>query len=125
MSDHIPDPGKMVNARDVIAASLCMFGAMDTHGRLIETDAILSALAAAGYVIEQDWQPIETAPKDGTKVLVYATVLHPEKWGVHLEPMVCAASYHPDAGWCVCEIRDATHWRPLPTPPAAAKETQA
>jgi hypothetical protein len=75
--------------------------------------------------IEQDWQPIETAPKDGTKVLVYATVLHPEKWGVHLEPMVCAASYHPDAGWCVCEIRDATHWRPLPAPPAAAKETQA
>ena len=51
MSDHIPDPGKMVSARDVIAASLCMFGAMDTHGRLIETDAILSALAAAGYAV--------------------------------------------------------------------------
>ena len=51
MSDHIPDPSKMVSARDVIAASLCMFGAMDTHGRLIETDAILSALAAAGYAV--------------------------------------------------------------------------
>lgn len=76
-----------------------------------------TALAAAGHVIEQDWQPIEMAPRDGTEVLVYARVLHPERWGIHLDPMICAASYHPDAGWCVCEVRDATHWRPLPTPP--------
>ena len=65
----------------------------------------------------EGWQPIETAPRDGTQVLVYARVLHPEKWGIYLDPKICAASYHPDAGWCVCEVRDATHWRPLPAPP--------
>jgi hypothetical protein len=99
--------------------------ALDDAEQALDTlDAISADLAADGYAVEQDWQPIATAPKDGTKVLVYARVLHPEKWGVHLEPIICAASYHPDAGWCVCKIRDATHWRPLPTPPAAAKETR-
>lgn len=94
-------------------------------GPTIVAAAFIAALAAAGYAVEQEWQPIETAPRDGTEVLVYARVLHPEKWGVHLEPIICAASYHPDAGWCVCEIRDVTHWRPLPTPPAAAQEPSA
>jgi len=126
MSDHIPGPGKMVSARDAVIQGIQFINGVDPeYDDGVDADAILSALAAAGHVIEQDWQPIATAPKDGTEVLVYARVLHPEKWGVHLEPMVCAASYHPDAGWCVCEIRDATHWRPLPAPPAAAKEKQA
>ena len=65
------------------------------------------------------WQPIATAPTDGTMVLVYAVVLHPEKWGIELDPIICAAAYHEDAGFCVCEVRDATHWMPLPEPPTA------
>lgn len=44
--------------------------------------AILSALAAAGHVIEQDWQPIKTAPKDGRWVHSYLARLlqntHPQ-----------------------------------------------
>lgn len=64
-----------------------------------------------------NWQPIETAPTDGTMVLVYAVVLEPKKWGIKLDPIICAAAYHEDAGFCVCEIRDATHWMPLPEPP--------
>lgn len=51
---------------DVIANALCMFGANDKHGRSIEAAAILAALRTAGFVIEQGWQPIETAPMDGT-----------------------------------------------------------
>jgi hypothetical protein len=99
--------------------------ALDDAEQALDTLDAISALAAAGHVIEQDWQPIATAPRDGTKVLVYARVLHPEKWRIYLDPIICAASYHPDAGWCVCEVRDATHWRPLPAPPVAAKEPQA
>jgi hypothetical protein len=122
MSDHIPDPGKMVSARDVIAASLCMFGAMDTHGRLIETDAILSALAAAGYVIEQDWQPIKTAPKDGTQFIAWwqpCRLLPAGAWG---ECEWC------NGGWCHQFLAEPTHWKPPPVDGphlAAAKETQA
>jgi hypothetical protein len=102
---------------DVIADALHMPRYWRDNVRFKRPSAILAALAAAGHVIEQGWQPIGTAPKDGTQVLVYARVLHPEKWGIYLDPKICAASYHPDAGWCVCEARDATHWRPLPAPP--------
>ena len=58
-----------------------------------------------------DWKPIETAPTDGTEVLVYAS-----PWD-GLEGFQCVVSYHKDAGWCVCELREATHWMPLPAPP--------
>jgi hypothetical protein len=51
------------------------------------------------------------APRDGTWVLVYAS---PREG---LPGFVCPAAYHQDAGWCVDELRHATHWMPLPPPP--------
>jgi hypothetical protein len=48
------------------------------------------------------WQPIETAPRDGTRVLV---------WGPHdPEPDIWFWDKH--TGWA-----GATHWMPLPAPP--------
>lgn len=58
-----------------------------------------------------DWQPIEAAPTDGTVVLVFAA----ERDG--LAAFQCTAAYHEDAGWCVDELREVTHWMPLPPPP--------
>lgn len=72
-----------------------------------------------------EWQPIETAPKDGTPILVfspYADISEPTniivaKYGKHAD----------ETWWEPCEnlIRDAigcvdpapTHWMPLPKPP--------
>lgn len=54
MSDHIPGPGKMVSARDVVArAMLDSIGLSNTSAAQGEdnADAILSALAAAGYAV--------------------------------------------------------------------------
>ena len=68
-----------------------------------------------------DWKPIETAPTDGTEVLVYASPSD------GLEGFQCVVSLHKDAGRCVCELRKATHWMPLPAPPKGEKgwrETQ-
>jgi len=89
---------------------------------LRQADAILSALAAAGHVIEQDWQPIETAPKDGTRFIAW--------W----QP--CAQL--PNGGWHECQwlgggwyhpfFAEPTHWKPPPVDGphlTAAKETQA
>lgn len=58
-----------------------------------------------------DWQPIDTAPRDYTEILVY----DPEH-----ECFVAWYEYHRhewrwsphDAGWC-----NPTHWMPLPPPP--------
>ena len=62
-----------------------------------------------------EWQPIETAPIDGTEVLVFG----PKQDGVYL-----AAYKYGD--WCVAGPWDdgwtellspPTHWMPLPEPP--------
>jgi len=108
MSDHIPDPGKMVSARDVIAASLCMFGAMDTHGRLIETDAILSALAAAGYAVVPV-EPSVAMLQDGYDARLAAR--HPGVSGQTIDASMRATAY-----------RELAIYRAML---AAAKETQA
>jgi hypothetical protein len=72
----------------------------------------------AQYVLDsvKEWQPIETAPKD-CDVLVYAA----ESDG--LPGFITISRWHSDAGFCVCEIREATHWQPLPPPPLPGEKT--
>lgn len=59
------------------------------------------------------WRPIESAPKDQL-IEVYA----PSREG--LNPIVSLCEWHPDAGFCICEIRYPTHWRAHnpPAPPS-------
>lgn len=66
------------------------------------------------------WRPIETAPQDGSYVLVFGST----KDGLR----ATAARYDPDwscgGQWIVTRhdrthfrVRDATHWMPLPANP--------
>ena len=57
------------------------------------------------------WMPIETAPTDGTLLLVFA----PSYEGLPSMYSLCA--YHPDAGFCIDELRSPSHWRQIPAPP--------
>ncbi len=64
------------------------------------------------------WQPIESAPKDGTAVL--ATSAH--MTGSNGEPVAWAAVFDQErnrwvATWDGEPLNDATHWQPLPAPP--------
>jgi hypothetical protein len=68
-----------------------------------------------------DWQPIETAPKDGTRVLLYWPHWCEEaitgKWSKRNQwesTVVCA-----DCG------PDPTHWMPLPAPPKKQEDSNA
>ena len=58
-----------------------------------------------------EWQPIKTAPKDGTAVLIYCQVSG-------------AMESHWDCEWLdrhndCCDIYEVTHWTQLPNPPPA------
>ncbi len=73
-----------------------------------------------------EWQPIETAPTDGTRVLLWTPDLDPPtiqaEWRSYDDSM-------PDAGYWVDVWNNdmiesaangyitATHWMPLPAPP--------
>jgi len=70
-----------------------------------------------------DWQPIETAPKDGTRILAYGKHgldVDEQKWATvvwqdYSKGFVCdpneATEYDP-------EVSNITHWMPLPPCPA-------
>ena len=92
-----------------------------------------------------EWQPIETAPKDGTQILACAQLSE------HLTAAIISSQGHlPDLSivrwdnreqdfiamadgymsiqsqgdmWTTYHEPYVTHWMPLPTPPAALKET--
>jgi len=76
-------------------------------GYFSEVQAGLAAHAAIA-AMEWGWQPIETAPKDGTHVWVsWPNTIQGEAW-------------YLDGFWHEHEYRDdvaPTHWRPLPAPP--------
>ena len=56
------------------------------------------------------WQPIETAPKDGTPILVFD------------EGAICIATFADDYWWDNGAMTiPPTHWMPLPDPPVAAR----
>ena len=54
------------------------------------------------------WQPIETAPKDGTCVLVYSKGRVISAYFLHDDWLEVLHSY---------SFNDPTHWMPLPEPP--------
>lgn len=71
-----------------------------------------------------EWLPIESAPKDGTRILLgnkYAT------WEAEYRPLY-SSGYRPDNPWLNMMLnmdhvprgnryRPPTHWMPLPDPP--------
>jgi hypothetical protein len=67
-----------------------------------------------------DWQPIETAPKDGTHILIYC----PEEkrivsswWWNQPKTKRGGAWYGTDPMDRLNWIQFPTHWTPLPPPP--------
>ena len=74
-----------------------------------------------------EWQPIETAPKDGTSVLLCQAFdadgkpIRDKAWGLFVQ----VAAWWDEQEWIVyCSTPsepslhfDPTHWQPLPAPP--------
>jgi hypothetical protein len=81
--------------------------------------------------MSDQWQPIETAPKDGTDILVWAVGYRwPEvvRYVLYNDPAIEEEAgepgfwrYSDDVFADVCEIEEGefTHWMPIPSPPRA------
>jgi hypothetical protein len=63
------------------------------------------------------WQPIEAAPKDGTRVLTYRLGFEENMAVAWFTPNYGDPCWAPVHGGC---WPDVTHWMPLPPPPAMA-----
>jgi hypothetical protein len=71
-----------------------------------------------------NWQPIETAPKDGTRFLAYQHI--GETLGDAIQACQWISEQHPAyrgahivTTWDYDSFSGATHWMPLPEPPTA------
>ena len=67
------------------------------------------------------WQPIETAPKDGTEILLFCPHDDPQNVQGYFssEPEEHARYWRPTESLVadVVGLIEPTHWMPLPTPP--------
>lgn len=75
-----------------------------------------AAIAAYRAAEPGEWQKIEAAPRDGTRILLFADM--PEYDGAAYE-----VSYFEDGEWEGLAW-EPTHWMPLPKPPSSKIETQ-
>ena len=118
-------------AKAVAAGAVTYF-----HGRGTFEQSIEAALDAVGFFspAQDGWQPIETAPRDGTVILL----AQGSPWF-----SVAAGRWwpeNPDEGerypwWVADDCNDdlvngwqkdcPTHWRPLPAPPSTEMEGES
>jgi hypothetical protein len=81
-----------------------------------------------------EWQPIETAPKDGTEFMAYdmrtkkmdvCIMQDTRAWGWVGCPVQSDGEYGPSEDEFGYHLTDITHWMPLPSPPANQQKDEA
>lgn len=85
------------------------YGSSPEFGKYVYVDPIVQARWEAwkGALERYSWQPIESAPKDGTRVLL-------SKLGA------MHTAFYRNGGWECGNLHyfnSPTHWMPLPAPP--------
>lgn len=99
--------------------------------RDVSEDEVLRRIAATPPAPIEGWRPIETAPKDGTQIILTNGKTVAQGWWEHQEPFVRekrgSAGVYLDQqehdgfdDWLDCEggmLPNPTHWMPLPAAP--------
>lgn len=106
-----------------------VIGVYDDHKLATVVHNAERAIKAALDMLEQpyywgqqngQWMPIETAPRDGTEIIVWnQTDLH-DYCGVWIGKFMDGHWWLKHFGWC--GAHRATHWMPLPKPPKESAE---
>lgn len=85
-----------------------------------EADAEIARLR-----VELAWQPIETAPKDGTVVLIWCAEGIKTAWWEACYVWVAPGAWVSDHNRSDTEEHEPTHWMRLPEPPARTQPDHA
>lgn len=88
-------------------------------------EKLTGILSGANATQSDEWQPIETAPKDGTPIIIATCGKH----GWYID---CAENWFEENGSDVWLAREdskvvsdkPTHWRPLPSAPVKQEDTK-
>ena len=132
LRSFVVERGKIACGSDIVSA--CNNSALS----LSDLRALLAALEAAR---EDGWQPIETAPKDGSEVLVWRADcgILLARWTAPIEFMTTAEleaesdgndDWMEEPDWFCADfvsgsrldgMEAPTHWRPLPATPKEAR----
>lgn len=80
---------------------------------------LLVALEAEIERLNTGWQPIETAPKDGTRILLARKQVMSGKWIVLTAYWNSGDAFSPPTWSAPFNMHGATFWMPLPDPPSA------
>lgn len=103
----------MAETREQMAARLEDYAYVWANEGIPDTVTALRAGAAA--LLAQRWQPIETAPKDGTWILVSHPAWTDGKWEIAQWSQYSECWQTYDTG--LTGLMPPTHWMPLPSPP--------
>lgn len=115
---------ELVKALEKIAAHEFRVGdkfpLQDAHTLHNQMQAVArEALSRARAAQSEEWQPIETAPKDGTPIL--GTDEDGEQYVIEWWPKGARQDGFYECGDL---LRAPTHWRPLPSPPSKQEGAQ-
>lgn len=81
---------------------------------LLASFAFVEALEAGAAALgPEPWASIETAPKDGTRILGFSARSKAYRRPIRI------VYWHRDGSWMAdpCDPAKVTHWMPLPAPP--------
>ena len=88
------------------------YAASKALGSLIDSNHLIALCTLALRGLEGQWRPIETAPKDGTRVLLLRS--HEEGFD---SKRIGVGYWKNETWWSTRPGMPPSHWLPLPAPP--------
>lgn len=130
MSERLSDgrlAGLLLGLGTPKTASDAILGCDLVRALIVEIQERRASSPAAGRdAVIEEWRPIESAPKDGSNILIIAgNAYSPEArqgwWGGDAWLFWSRAEKFAAGG--IGPMVEVTHWMPLPAPPVSLKET--
>ena len=82
--------------------------------KYVRINLFADATAALAAYRTAAWRPIETAPKDGTRMLVYRPS---GRYNLTLVGVDLRDNHYDGTWWHSRQDEQPTHWQPMPQPP--------